>query len=212
MKSRFLLAAALLVPVAVSSAQTPGQAPAPTETAGQPGTPSDQTKPAPISGTSSDTYVIGASDILTVTVWKDQTLSGNLLVRPDGMISMPLLGDLQAAGLTPLQLSNQIAAKLKKYMQDPNVSVVLNQIHSKVIYLLGQVAKTGPVDMTPGMTLLQAISTAGGLTDYANPKKMYVLRDESGKKEKIPVHYKEALKGNSELDIALKPGDTIVVP
>jgi polysaccharide export outer membrane protein len=163
-------------------------------------------------GTAADAYVIGASDVLTVTVWKEPTLSGSILVRPDGMISLPLLGDVQASGLTPLQLADQIATKLKKFIQDPNVSVVISQIHSKVIYLLGEVGKKGPIEMTPGMTLLEAIASAGGVTDYANTKKIYILRDEAGKHQKIPVHYKEALKGDSTLDLVLKPGDTIVVP
>jgi polysaccharide export outer membrane protein len=155
-------------------------------------------------GAASDSYVIGASDVLTITVWKEPTLSGSLLVRPDGMVSVPLLGDVQASGMTPLQLADQISTKLKKYIQDPNVSVVLTQINSKKVYLLGEVAKKGPMEMTPGMTLLEAISSAGGLTDYANTKKMYILRDDAGKHEKIPVHYKEALKGNSELNLVLK--------
>ena len=168
--------------------------------------------PAPAAGTATDSYVIGASDVLTVTVWKEPTLSGSLLVRPDGMISLPLLGDIQASGMTPLQLADQIEAKLKKFMQDPKVSVVLTQIRSKIIYLLGEVEKKGPVEMTPGMTLLEAISSAGGLTEFANSKKIYILRDEAGKHQKIPVHYKEALKGDSTLDLVLKHGDTIVVP
>lgn len=159
-----------------------------------------------------ETYVIGASDVLTVTVWKEPTLTGSLLVRPDGMVSMPLLGDVQACGLTPLELASAIQAKLKKFIQDPNVSVVLTQIHSKTIYLLGEVAKKGPVEMTPGMTLLEAISNAGGLTDYANSRKIYILRNQAGTHQKIPVHYKEALKGDSSLNVLLKPGDTIVVP
>jgi polysaccharide biosynthesis/export protein len=128
--------------------------------------------PVPAVGAVSDSYVIGASDVLTVTVWKEQALSGNVLVRPDGKISMPLLGDVQASGLTPLQLAGQITTKLKKFVQDPNVSVVISAIHSKVVYLLGEVAKKGPVEMTSGMTLLEAISSAGGLTDFANTKKI----------------------------------------
>lgn len=168
--------------------------------------------PAPVAGTAADTYVIGASDGITVNVWKEPTLSGSLLVRPDGMISLPLLGDVQASGLTPLQLADQIATRLKKYVQNPNVSVVIGQIRSKVVYLLGEVGKKGPIEMTPGMTLLEAIGSAGGLTDYANAKKIYILRDEAGKHEKIPVQYKAALKGDSALNLALKPGDTIVVP
>lgn len=167
---------------------------------------------SPSSDGTSDTYVIGASDLLTITVWKQETLSGTMLVRPDGMISMPLLGDVQASGLTPQQLSHQISTRLKKFIQDPSVSVLVNQINSKVIYTLGEVGKRGPIEMTPGMTLLQAVSSAGGLTDYANKGKIYILRNEAGKQVKIPVKYKEALKGNSNLNLVLKPGDTIVVP
>jgi polysaccharide export outer membrane protein len=168
--------------------------------------------PAPAASAAADTYVIGPSDQITVNVWKEPTLSGGLLVRPDGMISLPLLGDVQAAGLTPLQLGDRITTMLKKFVQDPNVSVVVSQIHSKVVYLLGEVGKKGPIEMTPGMTLLEAIGSAGGLSDYANAKKIYILRDEAGKHEKIPVHFKEALKGDSTLNLVLKPGDTIVVP
>jgi polysaccharide export outer membrane protein len=176
------------------------------------GKPAEVAAPALPAAIAADSYVIGASDVLAVTVWKEPTLSGNLLVRPDGMISLPLLGDVQAAGMTPLQLADQIAAKLQKFMQDPKVSVVLTQINSKKVFLLGEVGKKGPIEMTPGMTLLEAIGSAGGLTDYANAKKIYILRDEAGKHQKIPVHYKEALKGDSTFNLVLKPGDTIVVP
>lgn len=174
--------------------------------------PADPPAQAAVAVTSSDSYVIGPSDVLTITVWKEPTLSGSILVRPDGMISLALLGDVQASGLTPLQLSEQISTKLKKYIQDPNVSVVIAQIHSKVVYLLGEVVKRGPVEMTPGMTLLEAIASAGGLTDFANSKKVYILRNEAGTQQKIPANYKEALKGNPALNVVLKPGDTIVVP
>jgi polysaccharide export outer membrane protein len=156
--------------------------------------------------------VIGAADQISVTVWKEGTLSGGYLVRPDGMISMPLLGDVQASGLTCLQLGDQIETKLKKFLQDPKVTVILNTINSKFIYLLGEVGKKGSIQMTPGMTLLEAIGSAGGLSEYANVKKIYILRDEGGKHEKIPVHYKEALKGDSASNIPMKAGDTIVVP
>ncbi len=174
--------------------------------------PAQVAAPVMAAGTATDTYVIGASDTITVSVWKEPTLTGSLLVRPDGMISMPLLGDVQASGLTPLQLSGLIQEKLKKFVQDPNVSVVLTQIRSKVIYLLGEVGKKGPVEMTPGMTLLEAISSAGGLTDFANSKKIYILRNDSGTHQKIPLRYKDALKGDIALNVLLKPGDTIVVP
>lgn len=168
--------------------------------------------PSNAAGPAGNSYVIGASDVLSVTVWKQPDLSGTLLVRPDGMVSMPLLGDVQAAGLTPLQLGDRIESKLKKFVQDPEISVVLTQINSKVIYLLGEVGKKGPVHMTPGMTLLEAISSAGGLTDFANSKKIYILRDQAGKHQKIRVYYKKALKGDPEFNLVLQPGDTIVVP
>ncbi len=176
-----------------------------------------QTAPAPVASSttgaaSSDSYVIGASDVLVVTVWKEPTLSGSILVRPDGMISLALLGDVQASGLTPLQLADQISAKLKKYIQDPNVSIVVSQIHSKVVYLLGEVVKRGPLEMTHDMTVLEAIASAGGLTDFANAKKIYILRNENGSHQTIPVRYKQALKGDSALNLSLRPGDTIVVP
>jgi polysaccharide export outer membrane protein len=159
-----------------------------------------------------DTYVIGPADMLAVTVWKEPTLSGTLLVRPDGMVSLPLVGDVLASGSTPNQLKDQIAEKLKKFVQAPNVTVVVSQIRSKNIYFMGEVGRKGPIEMTSGMTLLEAIGSAGGLTEFANTKKIYILRDVAGVRQKIPVRYKEALKGDRTLDLALKPGDTIVVP
>ncbi|MGB6974730.1 MAG: polysaccharide biosynthesis/export family protein [Terracidiphilus sp.] len=159
-----------------------------------------------------DSYIIGLSDVLTVTVWKQPTLSSSLLVRPDGKVSMPLLGDLQAAGLKPMQLAAQITEKLKKFMKDPQVSVVVSSIHNNYVYLLGEVGKKGPVVITPGMTLLEAISSGGGLTDFANKKKIYILRTVDGKQQRIPVDYKKALKGDESYNVSLQPGDTIVVP
>jgi polysaccharide export outer membrane protein len=145
-------------------------------------------------------------------VFKEPTLSSSLLVRSDGMISLPLLGDVKAAGKTPLQLADEVAAKLKKFIQDPNVTVILNQMNSKKIYLIGQIGRTGPMELTPGMTLLQAIATAGGISEDANAKKMYILRTEGGKQKKIPLQYKQALRGDSSVNLTLNPGDTIVVP
>ncbi|MGO9340646.1 MAG: polysaccharide biosynthesis/export family protein [Terracidiphilus sp.] len=194
-----------------SADPTPAPPEVPAQTEPAPATPAP-VPPAMAAGAAANTYVIGPSDVLAVTVWKEQTLSGSILVRPDGMISLPLLGDVQASGFTPLQLRDQITVKLQKFVQDPNVSVVVSQIHSKVIYLLGEVGKKGPIEMTPGMTLLEAIGSAGGLSEYANEKKIYILRNEGGKHLKIPVHYKQALKGDSTQDLALKSGDTIVVP
>lgn len=168
--------------------------------------------PAPLAaGPLADSYVIGPGDQISVSVWKEGAVSGGFLVRPDGMITMPLLADIPAAGFTPVQLAAQITVRLRKFLQDPLVNVVVNAIHSKNIYLMGETNRKGPVEMTPGMTILQAIGLSG-LTDNANIKKAYILRDENGKRLRIPIHYKEALKGNIQFDIPLKPGDTIVVP
>jgi len=163
-------------------------------------------------GRQANSYIIGPSDVLTVTVWKQPILSGNLVVRPDGMISMPLLGDVQASGSTPAHLADVIGMGLRKYFVDPSVSVELTQMNSKKIYLLGELQKPGPVDMTPGMTLLQAIASGGGPTDYAKKSKMYILRGETGKQQRIPAHYKDALRGRGQANVVLQPGDTIVVP
>jgi polysaccharide biosynthesis/export protein len=157
-------------------------------------------------------YIIGAEDTLQVTVWKEPSLSGTIPVRPDGMISLVLVGDLPAAGRTPMQLSDDITTKLRKYIQDPNVSVLVMGVNSQKIFLVGEVGHVGPIMMTPGMSPLQAIAAAGGLTPYANSKKIYILRGEAGKQQKIPFNYKQALKGEETQSVALKPGDTIVVP
>ena len=169
--------------------------------------------PEPAQQRMDDSYVIGESDVISVNVWKEEGLTDNgVLVRPDGMISLPLIGDIKASGKTPVQLAKEIGELLKKYVQDPNVTVFLNQMNSKRVYLIGQIGRTGPIAMTPGMTLLEAIATAGGLNEFANAKKIYILRIVAGKQQKIPVQYKQALKGDLSLNLTLNPGDTIVVP
>jgi polysaccharide export outer membrane protein len=156
-------------------------------------------------------YVIGADDSLQITVWKEPTLSGTIPVRPDGMISMVLVGDLRAAGLTPMALSADISQRLKKYIQDPVVTVVVLGVNSQRIFTVGEVNRVGPIMMTPGMTTLQAIVSAGGLSQFANSKHIYILRTVNGKQEKIPFNYKQALKGENQ-GVPLLPGDTIVIP
>jgi polysaccharide biosynthesis/export protein len=156
-------------------------------------------------------YIIGPQDSLQVTVWKEPTLSGTVPVRPDGMISMVLVGDLPAAGMTPMALSADISQRLKKYIQDPVVTVVVLGVDSQRVFLVGEVTKVGPLMLTPGMTTLQAIVTAGGLTQFANSKHIYILRKVAGKEQKMPFNYKQALKGDNQ-GVSLLPGDTIVVP
>jgi polysaccharide export outer membrane protein len=156
-------------------------------------------------------YVIGPDDSLQVTVWKEPTLSGTIPVRPDGMISLVLVGDLPAAGLTPMALGANIAQRLKKYIQDPVVTVVVLGVNSQRIFLVGEVNHVGPLMLTPGMTVLQAIVSGGGLTQFASSKHIYILRTVAGKQEKMPFNYKQALKGENQ-GVSLLPGDTIVVP
>ena len=169
------------------------------------------TAPAPEAGTTSD-YVIGADDTLHISVWKEPDLSETLPVRPDGKISMPLLNDVTAAGLTPLQLKDSITEKLKKYIADPRVTVVVTAMNSRRVFVTGEVVHSGPMPLLPHMTMLQALAQAG-FTQFANLKSIYLLRTENGKQEKLPFNYKEVVKGNHpEQNIVLKPGDTLVVP
>ncbi|HET9406826.1 MAG TPA: polysaccharide biosynthesis/export family protein [Candidatus Sulfotelmatobacter sp.] len=165
------------------------------------------------SGSSSGSdYVIGAEDSLHISVWKEPELTETLPVRPDGKISMPLLNDVQAAGLTPGQLAISITEKLKKYLADPRVTVVVTAMNSQRIFVTGEVNHSGPMPLLPHMTVLQAISEAG-FTQFANPKAIYLLRTTNGRQEKIPFNYKQVVKGHHpEQNIQLKPGDTIVVP
>ena len=160
----------------------------------------------------SPSYVIGPADTIFVSVWKEPDLTNTLPVRADGMISMPLLNDVQAAGLTPMQLGASITEKLKKFVSDPHVTVVVTQMNSQRIYLTGEVSHSGAVTLLPDMTVLQALSGAG-FSQFANTKGIYVLRNENGTQKRYPVNYKKLVKGQApEQNILLKPGDTIVVP
>ncbi len=161
---------------------------------------------------SSESYIIGTGDTLQLNVWKEPTLSsGGIAVRPDGRISLPLLGDLPASGLTPTLLGRDIAERLKKYITDPLVTVTVIAVAPKEIFLIGEIQKTGPIILTPGMNTLQAIAAGGGLSPFAK-KKLYILRKDAKGEQKIPFDYKKALKTGDAQGITLLPGDTIVVP
>lgn len=166
------------------------------------------------SATVDPNFVIGAEDVLAINVWKEPELSRTVPVRPDGMISLPLVNDVKASGLTPMQLSVSITEKLRKFMTEPQVTVIVQTINSRKIHLVGEVNRAGTFPMLPDMTVLQALSGAGGFTQYANTKKIYVLRQtENGQQVKIPFNYKEVIQGKKpEQNIILKSGDTIVVP
>jgi polysaccharide biosynthesis/export protein len=157
-------------------------------------------------------YVIGADDQLKISVWNENNLSETVPVRPDGKISMPLLNDVDAAGLTPTQLKDSITEKLKKFISDPRVTIVVIAMNSRRVFVTGEVNHTGPMALLPHMTVLQALAQAG-FTQFANVKGIYLLRTENGKQSRIPFNYKEVVKGKRpEENIPLKPGDTIVVP
>lgn len=158
-------------------------------------------------------YVIGAQDVLNISVWKDPELTQTVPVRPDGKISMPLLNDIQAAGLTPNQLKGQITDGLKKFMTDPIVTVIVAQINSQRVYITGEVTKAGAYPLLPGMTILQALSSAGGFTNFANTKRIYMFRVVNGKRVVFPFNYRDVIHGkNTGQNVVLEAGDTIVVP
>lgn len=156
-------------------------------------------------------YVIGPMDELDISVWKQPHVSSEEDVRPDGKISLPLLNDVQAAGYTPMQLAARITKKLKKFVTDPQVTVTVVQANSWRIFVLGQVNRPGPIQLFPGMTVLQAIASAGGLTPYAK-KKIYVLRKVQGGEKRLKFNFKRASRGLLAGVIKLKPDDTIFVP
>jgi polysaccharide export outer membrane protein len=163
--------------------------------------------------TESPNYSIAPDDVLIIDVWKEPEISRTVPVRRDGKISLPLLNDVQAAGLTPTQLSAEIVEKLRATVIHPQVTVIVSQMSSQRIYILGQVARGGAYPLVPDMTAVQALSIAGGLTPFAKRTKIYVMRIENGANKMFPINYKEVVSGRKpDQNIQLKPGDTIVVP
>jgi polysaccharide export outer membrane protein len=171
--------------------------------------PTQPPKPA----TEDSNYSIGPEDVLTIDVWKEPEISRTVPVRRDGKISLPLLNDLQAAGLTPTQLSSEIVERLQETVINPQVTVIVAQMSSQRIYVLGQVTRGGAYPLEPDLTAVQALSIAGGFTPFANLKKIYIIRTENGENKILPINYKELASGRKpQQNIHLKPGDTIVVP
>jgi polysaccharide export outer membrane protein len=162
-----------------------------------------------------DEYRIGEGDVVGVSVWGEAGASvGGVVVRPDGMITMPLIKDVHVAGLTPREAEKVITDLLSQQIKAADVTIIINQTHSKKVFMVGGgIKKEGPIPYTYRMTIMQAISEAGGLSDYAKRKKIYVLRNESGRQYKFPFDYDAVLRGvHMELNIPLMPGDTLVVP
>jgi polysaccharide biosynthesis/export protein len=159
-------------------------------------------------------YVIGTDDLLSVVFWRDQQLSGEVLVRPDGKISLPLLDDVQAAGLTPKQLRDRLVGEARRFVAEPVATVVVRQVNSRKVYITGFVARPGQYALTTGLTALQLIATAGGLQDFAKSKEIRIVRHDNGKPSSIRFDYDEITKNPDKAaqNIELKPGDTIIVP
>jgi polysaccharide export outer membrane protein len=206
---QFCLAVFLMLAVVPAKAQEPAGS---HQTAQSP-VPAIPDETVKKSATADPNYVIGAQDVLDVNVWKEPDVSRTVPVRPDGKISLPLLNDVQAAGLTPAQLAAQVTDSLKKYVTNPQVTVIVTVINSQRVYILGEVTRPGAFPLIPGMSVLQALSSAGGFTQFAKVKSIFVRRFENGKEEKFPFNYREVIGGKKpEQDILLKAGDTIVVP
>jgi polysaccharide export outer membrane protein len=160
-----------------------------------------------------DSFVIGNDDVLAINVWKEPDISRSIPVRSDGKISLPLVGEVQAAGLTPLKLENDIAIKLKSYISEPEVTVMVQQVNSQKFNILGQVARPGSYVIANSPTVLDAIALAGGFRDFAKQKSIYILRQGSSGEARIRFNYKDVSQGkNMEQNIKLQPGDTIIVP
>jgi len=202
--------AAFLVTAALGSAVVSAQQPTP---------PPPAATPAPAAAVASaavplpDDYVIGPEDVLSVVFWRDKDMSADVTVRPDGKISLPLLNDVQAAGLTPIQLRDRLVEVSKQFFEDPSVSVVVKNMNSRKVFVTGQVTRPGPYALVAPTTVLQLISIAGGLGDYAKSEKISIVRNEGGKQTSFKFNYKEVINSRRlDQNIELKPGDTVVVP
>jgi polysaccharide export outer membrane protein len=159
-------------------------------------------------------YVIGPDDVLSVLFWRDKDMTADVVVRPDGKISLPLINDIQAGGLTPSELCEAVKAVARRYVEDPSVTVVVKQINSRKLFITGQVEKPGPYPMSGPTTVLQLIATAGGLKEFTDGKRILIMRtDKAGKQTGYVFNYRQVTEGkNLEQNIELRPGDTVVVP
>jgi polysaccharide biosynthesis/export protein len=167
---------------------------------------------APAAGALSRSFVIGVSDVLAVAFWRDPRMSGDVVVRPDGMISLPLLNDVHAAGFTPEELAGVLAKAALKYIADPDVTVVVKEIHSRKVFVLGNVANPGMVVLNTDMNVLQLIAVSGGLLEFADKENITIIRTDSGQEKRLKFNYNDVLKGkNVKQNILLQSGDTVVV-
>ena len=201
-----LLSVAILGPNLQAQANNPAAAGAATQGSSATASPSSQSL--------GENYVIGRDDLLSINVWKETEISRVVEVRPDGKISLPLVGELQASGLQPIELQKQIAERLKSYLSNPEVTVIVQEVRSQKFNVMGQVARPGTYVLDKPMTVLDGLALAGGFRDFAKEKKIYVLRKQpNGTDVRLPFNYKKVVKGqNLAQNVALESGDTIVVP
>jgi polysaccharide biosynthesis/export protein len=158
-------------------------------------------------------YVIGPEDVLSIVFWREKEMSADVVVRPDGKISLPLLKDVHAAGYTPEQLTVALVKAASKYIGQPNATVIVKEINSRNVSIIGQVAKPGAFLLTRDMTVLELIALAGDVLEYAKSKGVVIVRKEEEGERRFKFNYKEVVKGkNTEQNILLKPGDTVIVP
>lgn len=188
-----------LTPAHAQVANARASAPASTEAAAAAPLPSD--------------YVIGPDDVLSIVFWRDNELSADVVVRPDGHISLPLLNDIRAIGYTPEQLRTEIVKAASKYMETPNATVVVKEIRSRNVYITGNVAKPGQYPLNGNLNVMQLIALSGGLLEYADSSKIQIMRTYGGQQEQLKFNYRDVLKQKKpEQNVLLKPGDTVVVP
>jgi polysaccharide biosynthesis/export protein len=217
-RSIFFFAAATLLASVASIQAAPqdkkaGKQDPPVTSAGTAVNTSDAAKLGVAPATTDPAYMIGPEDVLDINVWKEPDMTRTVPVRPDGKISLPLINDVQAAGLTPLQLASTVTERLRKFLTDPQVTIIVTTINSQRVYVVGEVLRAGAFPLIPGMTVLQVLANAGGFTTFANEKKIHVMRVVDGKHVELPFNYREVLKGdNPDQNIKLEPGDTVVVP
>ena len=178
------------------------------------GSDSPKAKTTPNAPSAAEEYLIGPDDLLAVNVWREPEISRNVLVRPDGKISLPLVGDLRANGRTPVQLQDEIKGQLLNYLSHPEVTVIVQEARSQKFNILGEIQHPGSYPLSRSMTVLDAIAVAGGLRDFAKSGKIYVLRTKGdGSRTRLPFNYKQVIKGQSlSQNVELQPRDTVVVP
>lgn len=213
-----LLVSAVVLPAAAQNPQPPPAPPPSTTPQPQPepatppaGAQAPVTMPAGIAPPSD--YVIGAEDVLEVVVWREKDMSTQVTVRPDGMVSLPLLNDVQAGGLSPEQFRTRVAESASKYIESPSVTVIVKQINSRKVSVMGEVVKPGIYPLLAPTTVLQLLALAGGPTAFADVKEISVVRTVSGKTTRLLFNYKEVARGRRmEQNILLQPGDTVIIP